>query len=136
MTNAEPPPTEGQPAAKEKAAPKAPPIEAKPLPAFVQEHFLPALQAAMAARGITDVELQWVPEQNQVRGRWADGQHEFTITFTQGTLQGLKTFTYSSYGAPPSTIESFMIDERKVTLDLLVFYTLQRLTAQKVLVLN
>ncbi|MCS7226064.1 MAG: DUF2996 domain-containing protein [Gloeomargarita sp. SKYB31] len=29
-----------------------------------------------------------------------------------------------------------MIDERKVTLDLLVFYTLQRLTAQKVLVLN
>ncbi|MEN9207153.1 MAG: DUF2996 domain-containing protein [Gloeomargarita sp. GMQP_bins_14] len=133
MSEAEQPVTEAQ-RAKEKAAAKAPPLEAKPLSEFVQEHFFPALKAALAAKGLVDVQLQWLPEQNQVRGTWDN--HEFAITFTQGTLQGLKTFTYSSYGALPSTVESFMIDERKVTLDLLVFYTLQRLTAQKVLVLN
>ncbi|APB34429.1 hypothetical protein GlitD10_2100 [Gloeomargarita lithophora Alchichica-D10] len=124
------------PAAKKAAPPKAPPIEAKPLPAFVEEHFLPALTQALANISITNVSLLWVPELNQVRGAWAEGKHEFIITFAQGDLKGLKTFAYSSYGAPPSTLESFMIDERKITLDLLVFYTIQRLTAQKILVLN
>jgi hypothetical protein len=123
--------------AEKKAPPaKAPPIEAKPLPVFIEEHFFPALRQALANVNITNVSLVWVPELNQVRGAWAEGKHEFIITFTQGDLKGLKTFAYSSYGAPPSTLESFMIDERKVTLELLVFYTVQRLTAQKILVLN
>jgi len=123
--------------AEKKAPPaKAPPLEAKPLPVFIEEHFFPALRQALANINIPDVNLVWVPELNQVRGSWAEGKHEFIITFTQGDLKGLKTFAYSSYGAPPSTLESFMIDERKVTLELLVFYTVQRLTAQKILVLN
>ncbi|WP_247216967.1 DUF2996 domain-containing protein [Synechococcus sp. C9] len=131
------PETAPKPAAEKKAPPaKAPPIEAKPLPAFIEEHFFPALRQALANINISDVSLVWVPELNQVRGSWAGGQHEFIITFTQGDLKGLKTFAYSSYGAPPSTLESFMIDERKITLELLVFYTVQRLTAQKILVLN
>ncbi|MEN9215106.1 MAG: DUF2996 domain-containing protein [Gloeomargarita sp. DG02_3_bins_56] len=123
-------------AAKPAAEKKAPPIEAKPLGTFIQEHFFPALTQALAAINITNVSLLWVPELNQVRGAWAEGKHEFIITFTQGDLKGLKTFAYSSYGAPPSTLESFMIDERKITLELLVFYTIQRLNAQKVLVMN
>ncbi|WAS04083.1 DUF2996 domain-containing protein [Gloeomargaritales cyanobacterium VI4D9] len=126
-----------KPTPEKKAPPaKAPPIEAKPLPVFIEEHFFPALRQALANVNITNVSLVWVPELNQVRGAWAEGKHEFIITFTQGDLKGLKTFAYSSYGAPPSTLESFMIDERKVTLELLVFYTVQRLTAQKILVLN
>jgi len=129
--------TAPNPVAEKKAPPaKAPPIEAKPLPVFIEEHFFPALRQALANVNITNVSLVWVPELNQVRGAWAEGKHEFIITFTQGDLKGLKTFAYSSYGAPPSTLESFMIDERKVTLELLVFYTVQRLTAQKILVLN
>ncbi len=131
------PETAPKPAVEKKAPPaKAPPIEAKPLPAFIEEHFFPALRQALANINIPDVNLVWVPELNQVRGSWSEGKHEFIITFTQGDLKGLKTFAYSSYGAPPSTLESFMIDERKVTLELLVFYTVQRLTAQKILVLN
>ncbi len=130
------PPAAVQPTAKAAPAKKAPPLEAKPLPALIEEDFFPALTEALAAINITNVSLMWVPELNQVRGSWAGGKHEFIITFTQGDLKGLKTFAYSSYGAPPSTLESFMIDERKITLELLVFYTIQRLTAQKVLVLN
>ncbi|NES81812.1 MAG: DUF2996 domain-containing protein, partial [Moorea sp. SIO2B7] len=42
-----------------------------------------------------------------------------------------KAFSYATNGAKPSTIESFMIDERKVTLDLMVMYTIQRLNSQK-----
>ncbi len=133
----EPTPATPKPGAEKKAPPaKAPPLEAKPLPTFIEAHFFPALTQALAAINITNVSLLWVPELNQVRGSWAAGKHEFIITFTQGDLKGLKTFAYSSYGAPPSTLESFMIDERKITLELLVFYTVQRLTAQKVLVLN
>jgi hypothetical protein len=143
--------TTGKPVARKKATPqsragqestepaaekKAPPIEAKPLPIFIEEHFFPALRQALANLHMTDVNLSWVPQLNQVRGSWGEGKHEFIITFTQGDLKGLKTFAYSSYGAPPSTLESFMIDERKVTLELLVFYTIQRLVAQKVVVLN
>lgn len=132
-----PPATVEPPATRKPAAEKkAPPIEAKPLGTFIQEDFFPALTQALAAINITNISLLWVPELNQVRGAWAEGKHEFIITFTQGDLKGLKTFAYSSYGAPPSTLESFMIDERKVTLELLVFYTIQRLTAQKVLVMN
>lgn len=128
-----PPATVEPPATRKPAAEKkAPPIEAKPLGTFIQEDFFPALTQALAAINITNISLLWVPELNQVRGAWAEGKHEFIITFTQGDLKGLKTFAYSSYGAPPSTLESFMIDERKVTLELLVFYTIQRLTAQKV----
>ncbi|MGB3208973.1 MAG: DUF2996 domain-containing protein, partial [Crinalium sp.] len=36
----------------------------------------------------------------------------------------------------PSTLEPFLIDERKVTLDLMVFGVIQRLNAQKWLVRN
>ncbi|WP_448380307.1 DUF2996 domain-containing protein [Gloeomargarita sp.] len=136
-TPPKPPAQEATPAAEKKAPPaKAPPIEDKPLPVFIEEHFFPALRQALANINITDVNLSWVAAQNQVRGSWGEGKHEFIITFTQGDLKGLKTFAYSSYGAPPSTLESFMIDERKVTLELLVFYTIQRLVAQKVAVLN
>ena len=47
-----------------------------------------------------------------------------------------KLFLMRLAGAQPSTIESFMIDERRVNLDLMVLYTLQRLNGQKWLVRN
>ena len=46
-------------------------------------------------------------------------------------LKAPRYFYLADKGAQPSTIEQFMGDERKITLDLLVLYTLQRLNGQK-----
>lgn len=134
-------------AAKAKKA-KPPKLEDKPFSEFIQEHYLPTLKDAMAKEGIGDVELnfvqQGVPIKGgnanepcwQVVGKWLDGDRQFNIYFPDEDIKGQKAFSSSTYGNAPSTIESFMIDERRVNLELLVMYTLQRLNAQKWLTRN
>lgn len=127
-----------KPAAK-KAKPPA--LEDKPFTEFVQEHFLTSLQEALAAQGVTDIQLQFTQEKLplpdssetcwQVKGDLSQGDKQFNLYFLEENIKGPKAFSYSIKGVPPSTIESFMIDERKITLDLLVLYTLQRLNGQK-----
>ncbi|BAZ43524.1 hypothetical protein NIES4102_05250 [Chondrocystis sp. NIES-4102] len=138
------------PPAKEAKAkkPKEPSIEEKPFSEFIQEHYLPALKEAMAKQGIEDAELTFVQQAVpikgannnepcwQVRGKWQKGDRAFNIYFPDESISGQKAFSYTTYDNNPSTIESFMIDERKVTLDLLVMYTIQRLNAQKWLTRN
>jgi Protein of unknown function (DUF2996) len=116
-----------KPAAEKK--PKKEAVEDKPFEAFVRQDFLPALEKAFAAREFQDLELVFA--NNQVMGKWDDGQKQFTVYFPDGSIQGRKAFSDSSDGIPASTIESFLIDERKVTLDLLVFGVIQRINAQK-----
>ncbi|MBF2098316.1 MAG: DUF2996 domain-containing protein [Gloeomargaritaceae cyanobacterium C42_A2020_066] len=121
------------PAAAKKA--KGPTVEDKPLGQFITEDFFPALRPLLAQQGLGDMELTFAD--NRIKGSWDQGDHQFVVHFLQGTLKGPKTFAYSSFGAAPSTLESFMIrEEAKVTLDLMVLYVLQRLRAQKTVVLN
>ncbi|MGF1588444.1 MAG: DUF2996 domain-containing protein [Pleurocapsa sp.] len=140
---------DAKPAAKAAAKKAKPPkLEDKPFSEFIQEHYLPALKEAMAAEGIEQVDLtfvqQGVPikEANsnepcwQVVGKWQNGDRAFNLYFPDEDINGQKAFSYSTYGNAPSTIESFMIDERRVNLELLVMYTLQRLNAQKWLTRN
>jgi hypothetical protein len=119
--------TAEKPAAEKK--PKKEAVEDKPFEEFVRQDFLPALEKAFAAREFQDLELVFA--NNQVMGKWDDGQKQFTVYFPDGSIQGRKAFSDSSDGIPASTIESFLIDERKVTLDLLVFGVIQRINAQK-----
>ncbi|MGV2827179.1 DUF2996 domain-containing protein [Myxosarcina sp. GI1(2024)] len=140
---------------KAKTAAKAKPakakkenIEDKPFAEFIEEYFTPALQKAFADEGIEDIDLTFAKQSIslegaelkdecwQVIGSWNDGQRQFKLYFPEEDIKGQKAFSYSTSGSKPSTIESFMIDERKVTLDLLVLYTLQRLNAQKWLTRN
>ena len=119
---------------------KEPPIEDKPLPEFIQEHYQPTLQEALTQQGIEDLELEFKTDKfplpggeecSQVVGEWDGGKRRFNVYFLDEDISGKKAFSYSATDAPPSTIESFMIDERKVNLDLLVMYTVQRLNGQK-----
>jgi hypothetical protein len=71
-----------------------------------------------------------------VHGKFQSGSRQFIIGFLKEDLQDQKFFAYADHGASPSTLESFMIDERKVSLDLLLLYTVQRLNGQKWLVRN
>ncbi|MGB7522351.1 MAG: DUF2996 domain-containing protein, partial [Spirulinaceae cyanobacterium] len=69
-------------------------------------------------------------------GKWQGGKRQFNLYFLDEDIKGQKGFSCASNGASPSTIESFMIDERRVNLPLLVMYTVQRLNGQKWLAKN
>jgi hypothetical protein len=137
---------EAKPAAAKKV--KEPAIEDKPFGEFIEQHFQPALKTALADRGIDDINLKFTksslpltganPSETcwQMSGSWLQGERQFNIYFLEENISGKKAFSYSTNGLKPSTIESFAIDERKVTLDLLVLYTLQRLNGQKWLMRN
>jgi len=61
---------------------------------------------------------------------------QFTVYFSKADLNAQKAFSCADAGRSPSTIEPFLIDERKAPLDLLVFGVIQRLNAQKWLSAN
>lgn len=126
---------EAKPAAV-KAKPPAP--EDKPFEAFVPELLLPALTREIEAYGGPSPEL--VFEQGampvvgadcwMVRGR-LPGERRFWLCFTQPDISSAKTIALTEGGGSPSLLESFLIDEKKTTLQLLVSRVVQRLNGQK-----
>ncbi len=142
--------SDAKPAAKAKKE-KPPKLEDKPFDEFMEQHYLPSLKEALAKEGIDDLSLEFAKRKLvavgqsdsdpywQVQGEWQEpeeGQRQFNIAFMDEDISGQKVFTLASNGAVPSTIEQFMGDERRITLDLMVLYTLQRLNGQKWLTRN
>jgi hypothetical protein len=140
--NAAVPAKEKPAAAKAPKKEKPPAVEDKPFLEFMQQEYLPTLQQAIVQQGVPDLELafakQKVPitgfesdaECWQIIGSWQNGQRQFNVYFPDEDIQGKKAFSCNE-GKKPSTLESFLIDERKITLDLLVFGLVQRLNGQK-----
>ncbi|MBC7973195.1 MAG: DUF2996 domain-containing protein [Verrucomicrobia bacterium] len=140
---------DAKPAAKAKKE-KPPALEDKPFADFIQQDYLPALKAGLAKQEIPYAEVTFekrkinvigyaqAPECWQVIGCWNDAKQTraFNLYFFDEKINGQKGFSYAESGSKASTMESFRIDERKVDLGLLVFWTLQRLNAQKWLVRN
>ncbi len=133
-----------KPAPKE----KPPALEDKPFTEFIQQDFLPSLTAALKEKGAGDVQLSFdkcplpvfgVGDADpywQIQGTCKEGSRQFTIVFTKDNINGPKLFYHCDRGSQPSTIEQFMGDERKVTLDLMVLFLLKRLNGQKWLARN
>lgn len=129
--------------AAEKAAKKekGPAVEDKPFTEFIQQDYLPALQSALAKQGVQDLDLnftkQRIPVQGftedcwQIVGKFQQGKRQFNVYFPKEDIQGQRAFSCTDNGTKTSTIEPFLIDERKITLDLMVFGVVQRLNAQK-----
>ena len=140
------PPQATKPAPAKKAKPPA--LEDKPFKEFIEQHFQPTLKSSLAKLGINDLQLSFhkakIPvagigdnqEYWQIIGSWENEQKQFNIYFLDENIKGQKAFSCATSGKKPSTLESFMIDERKITLDLMVLYTLQRLNGQKWLTRN
>ncbi|NEP15700.1 MAG: DUF2996 domain-containing protein [Leptolyngbya sp. SIO4C1] len=140
-----------KPAGKAGAKPKKekpPKPEEKPFQDFMQQHYLPEAETALKEEGLKDLTLQFEKQPLeitggqvaddcwQVIGRWDQGKRQFNIAFLDEDIKGQKVFTYATSDAKPSTVEQFMGDERRITLDLMVLYTVQRLNAQKWLTRN
>jgi hypothetical protein len=60
-----------------------------------------------------------------------NGRRQFNIYFPAEDIKGPRAFSCFEGSSQPSTLEPFLIDERKIDLDLLVFYVVQRLNGQK-----
>lgn len=127
---------------------KPPAVEDKPFTEFIQQHYLPDLEKALAEEGLTDVDLSFekaplqfvgMPADEaywQVIGRWQSGRRQFNVAFLKEDIKEQKLFSCADGGATPSAVEQFMGDERRINLDLMVLYTLQRLNGQKWLTRN
>ncbi|MEH1863918.1 MAG: DUF2996 domain-containing protein [Nostoc sp.] len=139
---------EEKPAAKAAKKEKAPSVEDKPFVEFIEQDYLPALQKAIAQKGVQDLQVSFAKQKVpitgfesaeecwQIIGSWKEiGLRQFNLYFPEEDIQGKKGFSCNE-GKKPSTLESFLIDERKITLDLLVFGLVQRLDGQKWLGIN
>ncbi|NEU82124.1 DUF2996 domain-containing protein [Nostoc sp. UIC 10630] len=139
---------EEKPAAKAAKKEKAPSVEDKPFVEFIEQDYLPALQKAIAQKGVQDLQVSFAKQKLpitgfesaeecwQIIGSWKEtGARQFNLYFPEEDIQGKKGFSCNE-GKKPSTLESFLIDERKITLDLLVFGLVQRLDGQKWLGIN
>lgn len=127
---------------------KAPGVETKPFSDFIQDDFLPALKVALTKYGIDDLALKLVNQKVavtgmsqvgscwQVVGSWMGGKRQFNVYFPKEDIQSDRAFSCCSNAVQASVLEPFLIDERKITLELMVFGVIQRLNGQKWLSLN
>ncbi|KMT10157.1 hypothetical protein BVRB_5g119180 [Beta vulgaris subsp. vulgaris] len=118
-------------AAKPKPAAKAP---AKALPQMMEEDVIPALKSILEAQDdITDLELAF--KDNTLEGSFLqkDKAYSFWAFFPDGNLTGPKGFSLCSYGSEVSTVEPFLIDEKKITPRHVVFWVEKRLAAQGII---
>lgn len=133
-------------AAKAGKKEKGPAVEDKPFAEFIQQDYLPAVKKALAAQGAADVDLTFTKQKIpiagydqqecwQIVGRWQNVSRQFNLYFPDENIQGKRAFSCNE-GSKPSTLESFLIDERKVTMDLMIYGLTQRLNGQKWLALN
>ncbi|XP_010942523.1 uncharacterized protein [Elaeis guineensis] len=131
---------EAEPAAKApapavKKAPEKPkkPLP-KPLPQLMEEDLIPSLKATLEAQeDVSQIELSF--RDNRLEGSFLqkDIPYNFWAFFPNGELTGPKAFSLSSYGYEASTVEPFLIDERRVSAQLVVFWIRKRLAAQGIL---
>ncbi|KAK9134023.1 hypothetical protein Scep_013551 [Stephania cephalantha] len=128
-TEAKPAKTEAP--AKRKAPAKAP---AKALPQLMEEDVIPSLKATLEAQDdLSEIELSF--KDNRLEGSFMKNgvRYSFWAFFPNGVLTGPKGFSLSSYGPDVSTVEPFLIDEKKITAKHIVFWVEKRLAAQGIL---
>jgi len=122
----------------EGAKPKAPALEDQPFAVYIPQHLLPALAKECEAYGGPAPELSFeegpMPVVGvscwMVKGSFSTGRR-FWLCFTAADLNAAKMIAVAEAGAQPSLLESFLIDEKKMTLPLLVSRLVQRLNGQK-----
>lgn len=132
-----PSPSEGK-APGPKPKPKPPAPEESPFQDFVPGQFLPALARELEAYGAPETELSFEQGPMPVVGAscWMvrgalPGDRRFWLCFTEPDINAAKTVALAEGAGDPSLLESFLIDEKKMSLPLLVSRMVQRLNAQK-----
>ncbi len=119
------------------------PIEKKPFQEFVNVHLIPSLIEEINQRGL---EINHINLQNTNRPIAEDkcwvinceikDTCNFWLSFEKDDISSLKSISLSKPNQTPSIIESFLIDEKRITLKLIISRVLQRLNGQKLIGVN
>ena len=117
---------------------KPPKIEDKPFQDFINNYFIPSLKKTILNSGSDVNEMKLLHDNRPVVGGecWmvycelAKGRR-FWLCFDNNIITSDKTILLAESNSKPSIVESFLIDEKKTTLSLLISRVLQRLNGQK-----
>ncbi|CAK6688499.1 DUF2996 domain-containing protein [Synechococcus sp. CBW1107] len=125
-----------QPAQAKPAKPPA--LEEKPFADYVPNLLIPAIAKEIEVYGGPACSIRFEQGPMPVVGSdcWMvigelPGARRFWLCFTSDAITSPKTVALAEAGAEPSLLESFLIDEKKMTLALLVSRLVQRLNGQK-----
>ncbi len=119
------------------------PIEKKPFQEFINIHLIPALQEEINQRGLEIKNINLKNENRPIAGDkcWVINCEirdtcNFWLSFEKEDISSLKSISLSKPNQKPSIIESFLIDEKRITLKLIISRVLQRLNGQKLIGVN
>ena len=122
---------------------KEPPIEKKPFLEFVNEYLIPEIKNEFKLKGkdVNKIYLQKTHRPIAEDICWViyceiNDTCNFWLSFERDDITSLKSFSLCKNYEKPSIIESFLIDEKKITLKLIISRILQRLNGQKLIGAN
>ena len=119
------------------------PIEKKPFQEFINIHLIPALIEEINQRGLEINSINLKNTNRPIAGDkcWVidceiKDTCSFWLSFEKEDISSLKSISLSKPNQNPSIIESFLIDEKRITLKLIISRVLQRLNGQKLIGVN
>ena len=119
------------------------PIEKKPFNEFINEHLIPEIKNEFNNRGkvINEINIKKTNRPISEDICWViycevQETCNFWLSFEKEDITSLKSFSLCKNYEKPSIIESFLIDEKKITLKLIISRILQRLNGQKLIGAN
>jgi len=119
------------------------PIEKKPFQEFVNIHLIPELIEEINQRGLKVNNINLKNTNRPIAGDkcWVINCEikdtcSFWLSFEKEDISSLKSISISKPNQKPSIIESFLIDEKRITLKLIISRVLQRLNGQKLIGVN
>ncbi len=119
------------------------PLEKKPFQEFINIHLIPALIEEINQRGLEINNIKLTNTNRPIAGDkcWVINCEikdicNFWLSFEKDDISSLKSISLSKPNQKPSIIESFLIDEKRITLKLIISRVLQRLNGQKLIGVN
>ena len=119
------------------------PIEKKPFQEFINIHLIPDLTEEINQRGLEIENINLKNTNRPIAGDrcWVincviKDTCSFWLSFEKEDISSLKSISLSKPNQKPSVIESFLIDEKRITLKLITSRLLQRLNGQKLIGIN
>ena len=119
------------------------PVEKKPFDEFVNSYLIPTLVNEFKTRGF---EIEDINLKNTIRRIAGDkcwviycqikNTCDFWLSFEKDDISSTKSISLSKPYQKPSIIESFLIDEKRITLNLIISRIFQRLNGQKLIGVN
>ena len=119
------------------------PIEKKPFIEFINDHLIPEIKNEFKNLGkaITVINIEKTNRPISEDICWViycevPETCNFWLSFEKDDILSPKSFSLCKNYEKPSIIESFLIDEKKITLKLIISRILQRLNGQKLIGAN